>query len=125
MTAPTESEIRTALRQRVEAYPADNPKDTLREAVRSWAATLISPAFDTLESIDPRDGPTSSEPDDLWRDLRPSEAVTLRDLARAAIERAIERCDAVILDELTAAGVRFAMEHPDAPRAAAREKVPA
>ncbi len=57
-----------------------------------------------------------SVPGVLWRDLRPSEADRLVELVNAATERAAERCEAIILEELTAAGVAFAAEHPDAPR---------
>jgi hypothetical protein len=55
-------------------------------------------------------------PDSLWRDLRRSEARRLRELVTDAIAAATRRCEAVILEELTAAGVTFAAEHPDAPR---------
>lgn len=52
----------------------------------------------------------------MWCDLRPSEARRLRALLHEAHARAIPRLKAIILDELTAVGVRFAQEYPEAPR---------
>ncbi len=50
-------------------------------------------------------------PDSLWRDLRRPEARRLRDLVTGAIDAAASRCEAIILQELTAAGLAFAAEH--------------
>jgi hypothetical protein len=38
-------------------------------------------------------------------------------MVKAAAKRAATRCEAVLLEEMTAVGVRFAHDHPDAPRA--------
>lgn len=115
--APTEAEIRAALELRATRYPADDPRKGLRESIEDFARVLSGPAFDALEAVDPRDPEAPDQPDDLWRDLRPSEAKVLDAIAREGIESAYERAYAAILDELVAAGLRFAREHPDVPRA--------
>lgn len=54
----------------------------------------------------------------MWAsDLRPSEAIRLREIAQEGIARATERARAAIVDELVAAALRFAEEFPDAPGA--------
>jgi len=122
MTAPTEQEIRAELNRRVTDYPHDDPREPLKEAIDAWASILTSPAYDILESPDPRDeGDDSTE---LWADLRPSEAIVLRRLATEAIDRVFERCQELVTEEVVAAALAFAAEHPDAPRPQ-REPVPA
>jgi hypothetical protein len=118
-SAPTEAEIREALSRRISAYPLEDPRSALREAVEAWATTLTGPAYAILESPDPRDDMGEPEADDLWMDLRPSEAVALRDVARDAIARAVAQCERTIVEELVAAAVAFAQAHPDARRATA------
>jgi hypothetical protein len=115
-TAPTEQEIRdVVLRRASDDYPGDDPRKTLREAIESWGNVLTEPAWVVLEGEDPRD-PSKVDALDLWIDLRASEAVDLRALAKKAIDEAYERCQAIIVEELVAAGVRFAEQHPDTPR---------
>ena len=114
---PTEAEIREALRIRAEDYPGDDPRKPLLEAIESFAQVLTSPAWDALESPDPRDGPRDPEPDDLWADLRPSEARDLRRLAGEAIAEAQHDAELLIRRKLEAAGLRFVELHPNAPRA--------
>ncbi len=125
-TAPTEAEIREAIRARIENYPSDDPRTPLREAIKGLAGILRGPAYDTLESPDPRDGNgMATAPEDLWSgDLRPSEALVLRRHGEAAVERAFERAMALIVEEIVAAALAAAAEIPDAPRAA-REPVTA
>jgi hypothetical protein len=97
-------------------WPKGDPYgDQLEQLIDQWSRQLASAAWNALESPDPRD------PDDhssaIWTDLRPSEAVILRDAVRDAVRRAHERCLIVTVEELTAAGVEFATQFPDAPRA--------
>lgn len=119
MTAPTEADIREALQLRPELWPNDNPTKHLGEVVVDFASFLTSPAFDALENPDSRaPEDLSNAADDVWAsDLRPSEAVRLREIAQEGIARATERAQAAIVDELVAAALRFAEEFPDAPRA--------
>jgi hypothetical protein len=88
----------------------------LRDAIHDMASTVRAPAWTILESPDPRHdldrGP--------WADLRPSEAERLMALVNEAEARAVERCLSVVREELTAAALAFAAEHPEAvPRAPA------
>lgn len=83
--------------------------------VEEWAAPLRSSAFDALESEDPRT-PGDYGGVAIWCDLRPSEAVILRDAVDQAIARAVKRCKEVIVTELVIAGREFAAAVPDAPR---------
>lgn len=52
----------------------------------------------------------------LWDDLRPSQAERLTVVVGEARKRIRQRVMPIIIEELTAAGVTFAREHPDAPR---------
>jgi len=104
-------------RARLDAYPADDPSDTLRQAIDSYADFLTGPAYAAITSIDPRDPTQDDQPGDVWRDLRPSEAAVLDAIADEAKGRAFERAEAIIIDELVAAALRFAAAYPDAPRA--------
>ena len=116
MSAPTEEEIRAALAGRW-TNPADAAlwvKDIdrrLEEAVSLAVAPLWweAPSVDEVDSVE--------SGDKVWSDLRPSEATRLHTLVGEAEQRAQGRCHEVILDELTAAALAFAAEHPDAPRA--------
>lgn len=82
---------------------------------------MTHPAYVALELPDDRSELlTTTEPGDVWRsDLRPSEAIRLRQIAREARERAKHRAQEAIVEELVAAALRFAEEYPDAPRAKA------
>lgn len=124
MTAPTEAEILEAVQARLDASEGmggttgDGLRADLRLLCRDAAMWLRSPAWDVIESPDPR-----SDEDDFdgrvspWsRDMRPSEARKLMALTDAACERAAARCEAILLEEITAAGVAFATEFPDAVR---------
>ncbi len=111
-TAPTEQEIREAIRLRIERYPEDNPLEKLRDAVEGMADFMGGPAYDVLGSPD--------EPPDteigIWMDLRPSEARALDSIYRATVEAAVEDAVRVITDRLVEAALGFARQHPDAPR---------
>jgi hypothetical protein len=114
MSAPTEAEIREAIIEHG-TYPQDGGlKGRLAVFVREWANSIKCGAFDAL---DPDFDQATEEPyySGSWWDLRASEAIVLRDLALAAEGRAVERSVAIILEELTAAGVAFAEAYPDAP----------
>ncbi len=114
--APTEQEVRASLEAFLEAsspMSVGTMRDALRCAIRDVGDALDCAAFTALGSeYDAGD----DAPDSLWRDLRRSEARRLRELVTGAIDAAASRCEAIALEELTAAGVAFAAEHPDAPR---------
>lgn len=116
MTVPTEAEIREAIASRATLWPHDDPRKALRGAVEGFASFMTSPAYDAFESPDPRID-LDDDADDIWRDLRPSEARSLDELARAAIERAVRVAEAAIVEELVNAGLAFAGAYPEAPRA--------
>ena len=111
-TAPTEQEIREAIRLRIERYPEDNPLVALRDAVEGMADFMGGPAYDILGSPD--------EPPDteigIWTDLRPSEARVLDAIYKVAVEDAVTAAVLVITDQLVGAALGFARQHPDAPR---------
>ena len=126
MPAPTEAEIREALHQRSAAHPSDDPLKALRAAVEDFGAFMSGPAFEVLESPDPRDpGDDYYDIDDIWgRDLRPSEAKALELYFLEAVEQATSDALAAITDAYVDHALRFAAEFADAPRAV-RETVPA
>ncbi|MBA2555898.1 MAG: hypothetical protein H0V12_00885 [Chloroflexi bacterium] len=109
--ALTEQDIRKA----IEASATST--DALRWAISVVASTSCA-AFTALS----RDDAGDDARDSRWRDLRRSEARRLRELVTGAIDAAATRCEAIILEELTAAGVAFAAEYPDAPRAVSDER---
>jgi hypothetical protein len=116
----TEEDIRSALAAAIEARTdgvdtLGTNRSALRSVIASIGNPMTNPAFLAIEA-DAEWEPDRPDPGDLWYDLRTSEARRLRELTTAAVERAADRCAAIILDELTAAGVAFAAEHPDAPR---------
>ncbi len=110
VSAPTEQEIREA----IEAT-ATSVVDHVHDGIRDAASPLTNPAFLTIDATEEWT-PGLPDPADLWTDLRLSEAMRLRALTEEAIVRAGQRCEAIILEELTGAGVTFATEYPDAPR---------
>ncbi len=118
MTAPTEAEIRARLIAVFDQY-GDELYDELGNVVEAVAEPLNCAAKSALGKIS--DVPTMET--SLWGVLSPEPARVLDSIVSAAIERAVGRCVDIILEELTAAGVQFAQEHPDAPRAV-REPVP-
>ena len=125
MTAPTEQDVRASLEAFLEASSPTSVgtmRDALREAIRDVGDALDCAAYTALES---GDDVGDDAPDSLWRDLRRSEARRLRELVTGAIDAAASRCEAIILEELTAAGVTFAAEHPDAPRPSTKPLVSA
>jgi hypothetical protein len=113
-TPPTEAEIRQALAEFV-AEPMkhgdDSPRAKLDEA--------IDKAMDVVGyvHIDPVDEIAVTTCSDLWSDLRPSEARRLAEIVAEAKDRALEAAWVVIVKEVTRAGLTFAAEYPDAPRA--------
>ncbi len=113
MTAPTEAEIRAAIADRMRKYPNDNPRQKL--------AGAVDQAFDAVGYIDldeegQYDWGTQAL-SDLWADLRPSEVERLHELIAEAKRRALDAAWAVIAEQVVAAGLAFAAEYPDAPRA--------
>lgn len=102
-TARAEAEIHAACR-----YALD---DSSEIDIGSWVHELARPI-----SFHPDDDPPSS----LWTDLRPSEAKRLSDLLER-VYRTADAWEAEIVDRIIAAvveaGVTFAAEYPDAPRA--------
>jgi hypothetical protein len=97
----------------------DDPRGALGGLIACVATPFVDSAARTLEA----DGgsvweplTTGVGPQAIWEDLRPSEAVRLIELVSAAKERAAARCEAIIEQELVAAGVAFAAEYPGARR---------
>lgn len=129
MTAPTAEEIHEAIIRRLGEQSAGSRgtvRATLAGVADDAAGPLSWPAEISAMGQEQREdwgGPPTEGDDYIWWDLRPSEGARMLALINDAIARATERCEAIILEELTAAGVQFAAEHPDAPRP--REKVPA
>ena len=115
MAAPTEAEIRQVIHDRAAKFPGDNPRDKLDEG--------IDKALDALGYVelddDEQDGMPSGATviSDLWTDLRPSEAVRLRDVVHDVRTELRDALWSMIEDRVVAAGLTFAAEHPDAPRA--------
>lgn len=119
MTAPTEQEIREAVRRRIADWPNDNPINPLRDAI--WGLTqMLEYSFpepgDSAETMSELYG-AEPDADDLWWDLRPREAKRLAKIREETVDRAQARALAVITDEIVAGGLTFAAEYPDAPRA--------
>ncbi|HUG47975.1 MAG TPA: hypothetical protein VMP67_06135 [Candidatus Limnocylindria bacterium] len=113
----TEQEVREAIEGR------KHLRDKLAEAFAEASLPVGEAAWHGGVDADEPFVEPAPEWDVLWWDIRPSQAVRLHQLVGEARDRALSRCQAIIVDELTAAGVQFAAEYPDAPRA--REKVPA
>ncbi len=121
----TERDIREAIEARLDCQVAgvdqmEDIRGVIRHAIAQDATVpLIDSAVDTLEIGDRGVWEPLREKHDraLWTDLRPSQATRLVELVEAACDRAEARCVAAIVEELTAAGVQFVTEHPDAPRA--------
>ena len=123
MARPTEEEIRKAIDARMDEESSGQVPGALRDQVRgliddasdplTWPCTFVLDGLVADQYDDPDETVGMSA---LYRDLRLSEASALRALMDAASARAADRCEAIILDELTAAGVAFAQVHPDAPR---------
>jgi hypothetical protein len=93
-----------------------DPENELRGVISFIAGPFVDSAARTLES----GGASAWEPlnDDvgpeaIWTDLRPSEAIHLMKMIEAAVDRAATRCQAIILEELAAAGLAFAAENPE------------
>lgn len=118
---PIAAEIAAAIEERAK-YPGSGTVEgglgaTLRLLVSDYAQALTSSA-DALEGADPDEWGEPGD-DGLWINLRRTEALRLRELVIEAAEQAAARCEAVIRDELVAAGLAFAAEFPEAPRAKA------
>lgn len=113
MNAPTEAEIRQALSA---AWEADGDGHGVYGALDEATAVAALPTWWQGSSVDLAK-PEPATGAAIWDDLRPSEAKRLHRLLGEASERAEEKCRKLLLEELTAAAVRFAEEFPDAPRA--------
>lgn len=110
MSVLTEAEIRTAIEDRWTKYPRDNGESALTDAV-VHLFDLID--YRPAELDDPEMGELGNE---IWTNLRPSEAERLRVLADDGRERAIARAREVIIEEVVATALLFDRECPDAPR---------
>lgn len=118
MTAPTEAEIRQAIRLQSEAWPDDSPAAHLRDVVEDFGSFMHGPAYAVLDSPDPLDPDEPDSVGDVWgRDLRASEAKALEFYYQEAFERAFSDGRAAIESAFVEAALRFAAEFPDAPRA--------
>ncbi len=117
--APTEAEIRAAIEADMAAYPNDNEESRLREAIDRMADSL-----NWHRDLDPVEDEVFEYGNNIWTDLRPSQAQRLAELREAAQERGYQSAREAILDELVAAALAFGAEYPDAPRST-REAVTA
>lgn len=125
MAAPTEEEIRSALDAQLARHSAGTVPGGIREQIASLIEEVAEPMLWPCEYVlqrlaeDPIWGP--DEPPEEWVlywALSRAEAKELRKRMRAATKRAAVRCEAIVLEEMTAAAVAFATAHPDAPRPA-------
>ena len=123
MTAPTEAELRAVIVEGMASKNVgqhldsqDGTANNLQYVVNGAAWAFIESAASTKEGDGVWEPSPEPTPGTVWTDLRPSEADRLVVLIGAAAERVAERCQAIILGELTAVGVKFAREFPDAPR---------
>lgn len=118
MSEPNQQEIRAALDDRASHRDSGSPRTTLPAALAAltedYAQALTASAFESELPEEERN--PIAEAFALWVDLPPSEARRLRAITNEPIVRAAERCDAIIRDELVAAGRQFAKEYPDASR---------
>lgn len=122
MTAPSEQEIREAIAVRGTYSMASSYSGGLRGAleglISEYAEAIDSAVSDAEAARDDvlEEGQDPRDLAGLWADLRLSEADRLRRLADAATARAADRAEAIIVEEIVAAGLAFAAEFPDAPR---------
>ena len=112
---PTEAEIRALIESRSARYPTDSIEHRLERALDSAFDTIGYVSLDEQGQYDFGEAFLS----DTWGDLRPSEANRLGELIHEARVRAESRARAAIVEEVVAAALAFAAEHPDAPRAKA------
>lgn len=123
MSAPTEAEIREAVRYRLAIPPTDDPAGNVLEGIQQMADFMYGPSADVLTGERARGLEPRGWPADLWDDLRRTEAARLDQLYREATKRALARCLEIATEELVIAGETFAREYPDAPRGMVREAV--
>ena len=114
-TAPTAAMIRDALTAQWEAdydpsSGPDTPDGVLSDVIAKIAAPFVDSAARTIECggevwepLRENVGPLA-----IWSDLRPSQAAGLIQLILGARDKAVTRCQAIIVEELTAAGLEFA-----------------
>jgi len=112
---PTVDAIRDALTAQWEAdYDPSSGPDTPEAVLSAVIAKIATPFVDSAartiecggevwEPLREGVGPLA-----IWDDLRPSQATGLMQLVYGARDRALPRCQAIIIEELTAAGVEFA-----------------
>lgn len=119
MTAPTEQEIREAVVRRLEDWPNDNPMAPLRDAIKGMTSMLevyIPDSRDSAETIRELSG-AEPDPDDLWWNLRPTEAARLNAIREEVCKQAAHHAVVANTSAIVAGALRFAAEYPDAPRA--------
>ena len=120
--APTKEEIREAVEERsiYQSAGATVPRGgetPLLAALRGIAEDYSDPIADAGRAVHRGDFSDPTADTGLWRDLRRSEADELVEIVDLACMRAAIAAERVIVEELVAAGLRFAELHPDAPRA--------
>lgn len=114
-TAPTEAEIRAVLAGRWSADGELRSTETYRR-LEEAGSLAVAPLWWEAPDV-PDDSHSDESGDEIWSDLRPSEATRLHELIGEAQKRAEQLCIEAIANELTAAALAFAAEYPDAPRA--------
>jgi hypothetical protein len=116
MSALTADAIQEALSAQWEAdYDStgpDTPDETLSALIAKIAAPFVDSAARTIECGGEVWEPLSEGvgPLALWDDLRPSQATRLMQLVNETRDRAAARCQAIIVEEFTAAGLAFDAE---------------
>lgn len=129
MAAATQAEIREAIENQMARDATDGSPNpayvdehsssflNLGSLIQGAAGPLVDSAAATLEGNawvwEPVREPG---PFAIWYDLRPSEALELREAIAAAVTRVQLQCSRLIIRELVAVGVEFAAAHPDLPR---------
>lgn len=107
---PTIDDIEGIIETRIARWGRYRGDALLKEAIDEYG--------DAVDHTVPNDDGLyqGDQPEQLWRDLPPSQATRLRELTEAAKERAFDRAYSAILAELEVAAQAFAAEFPNATR---------
>jgi hypothetical protein len=93
-------------------------RDNVDALIRRAADPIVAPALAILAGLAPAGWePARSVPPGIFRDLRPSEALTLRHLVEDAIGELVDEWTTRVAQRLGDVVVTFAELHPDAQRA--------
>lgn len=115
MSAPTEQDIREAIEREIaEGRSSGSTGDSLASELRLLISDIADPLTNAAFFVEAGDEYNSGQPEprDMWWNLRLTEARRLREITKSSMERAAERCEAIIVEELTAAGLQFRRRVP-------------